>query len=114
MALWKDSNNGIHDDMDGAALSLPTWPQGMTQITQSEADAILNPPLTSAQLHAQLVASAKVALDSSDMVAIRCMKAGVAFPGAWQTYVTGLRAIVNGTDTTSTVLPTQPAYPAGT
>lgn len=57
---------------------------------------------------------AQAALDASDMVAIRCFKAGVAFPAAWQTYVTELRAIVNGTDTTSTVLPVAPAYPAGT
>lgn len=58
--------------------------------------------------------SARDALDASDMVCLRCYKAGVAFPSAWQTYTTALRAIVNGTDTTSTTLPTQPSYPAGT
>lgn len=48
--LWKDSNNGIHDDMDGEALLLPIWPQGMVQITQAEAEALLAPPpLTLAQ-----------------------------------------------------------------
>lgn len=31
----------------------------------------------------------------------------------WQTYVQALRAIVNGTDTASTTLPTQPAYIQG-
>jgi hypothetical protein len=30
MALWIDSNNQVHDDMDGAALSIPSWPQGMS------------------------------------------------------------------------------------
>ena len=51
------------------------------------------------------------ALAKSDGVAIRCVKAGVAFPAAWQTYVTALRAIMNGA---SGPLPTQPAFPAGT
>lgn len=64
--------------------------------------------------HQQLQASAATALDATDMVCLRCYKAGVAFPAAWQTYTTELRAIVNGTDTTSTTLPSQPAYPAGT
>ncbi len=58
-----------------------------------------------------LKAQAQAALDASDMTAVRCVKAGVAFPSEWQTYVTALRAIVSsGTGT----LPTQPAYPAGT
>lgn len=50
MALWKDSNNVVHDDDEGRALSLPIWPQGLVQITQAEADALLAPPpLTVAQ-----------------------------------------------------------------
>lgn len=40
MGLWKTANNEIHDDMDGAALSLPNWPRDMTQITDVEADQI--------------------------------------------------------------------------
>lgn len=85
-----------------------------------EADAngypvsVNQPAPTAAQLHAALVASAKSTLDVTDMVCLRCYKAGVAFPSAWQTYTTALRNIVNGTDTTSTALPTQPAYPTGT
>ena len=55
MTLWKDSNNKIHDDDEGRALSLPIWPQGMVQITQAEADALLAPPpLTSAQKRAAI------------------------------------------------------------
>lgn len=55
MSLWKDSNNEIHDDSDGAALSLPIWPQGMVQITQAEADALRDPPpLTSVQKRAAI------------------------------------------------------------
>lgn len=114
MAIWQDSTGALHDDMNGAALSLPSWQKGMTELTAAQVQAIQNPPPTAAQLHAALVASAKVALDATDLVAIRCLKAGMVFPMAWQTYVAELRAIVSGTDTTSTALPTQPAYPAGT
>lgn len=57
--------------------------------------------LTAPQLHAALVVSAQAALDKSD-------------PKAWDTYRDALRAIVNGSDTTSVSLPTVPSYPAGT
>lgn len=80
--------------------------QGVIQDTDPRYMAFANPPT--------LKLDAQSALDKSDMVSIRCLKAGVAFPAAWQTYVASLRAIVNGSDTTSTVLPPAPAYPAGT
>ncbi|HWU63564.1 MAG TPA: hypothetical protein VN112_16215 [Ensifer sp.] len=44
MAIWKDANGGLHDDMDGAALSLPAWPQGMTLLSDEEAATELQPP----------------------------------------------------------------------
>jgi hypothetical protein len=68
-------------------------------------------------IHAALVASAQNAMDKvtgSSGTIIRCVVAGVAVPAAWTAYVVALRAIVNGTDTTSTALPNVPAYPAGT
>jgi hypothetical protein len=55
---------------------------------------------------------ARAALTASDMVALRCMKAGVVYPAAWLSYVRTLRAIVAGTQTGP--LPAQPAYPSGT
>ena len=45
---------------------------------------------------------------------IRCVTAGVTVPATWTAYILALRAIVNGTDKTSTTLPTQPAFVAGT
>ncbi len=66
---------------------------------------------TSDELLAELVDAAKIALAESDMVAIRCYKAAVAFPSEWLDYVTDLRAIVNGGEGP---LPEQPEYPAGT
>lgn len=42
MALWKDSQNNIFDDMDGQAIGLPSWPEGLVSITEQEADDIQN------------------------------------------------------------------------
>lgn len=61
-----------------------------------------------------LVVQALSALDSSDRVVLRCYENAVPLPAAWVTYRKALRAIANGSDTVSTALPTQPAYPAGT
>ena len=57
------------------------------------------------------VRDAKRALDASDMVALRCLKAGVSFPAEWQAYCATLRTIVGGS---SDDIPTAPDYPAGT
>lgn len=112
MPYFKDTNGGLHHLDDVAFINL--LPVGCVEITDAEADSIQHPAPTAAQIHADLVASAKSALDNTDMVCLRCYKAGVAFPSAWQDYTTALRAIVNGSDTTSTTLPTRPSYPAGT
>lgn len=42
MGLWKNSENAIWDDMDGEALGLPSWPEGLVSITEQEADDIRN------------------------------------------------------------------------
>ena len=56
--------------------------------------------------------SIQAELDRTDLVAIRCLKAGAAFPLEWQTYTTDLRALLSST--TAGVLPTKPPYPANT
>jgi hypothetical protein len=61
MTFWKDTNNKVHDDMNGEALYLPSWSQGMTQITQAEADAILAPPPPTSE---QLFKQAEIAVQS--------------------------------------------------
>ncbi len=109
MPIWQDAQGDFYDDDNGKALTLPTWPQSLTLYT-----ATYPPVPTAAQIHQQLQAQAQAALDRTDLMAFRCFKAGIAFPAAWQTYTIALRNIVNGTDATSTALPTQPAYPAGT
>lgn len=116
MPYFQDLNVGLHflsaqDVLNGWQAKLPA---GTIAITDQQAIAIQNAPPTSTQLHALLVESAKASLDVSDRVCLRCYKANVTFPAAWQAWTVSLRNIVNGTDTNSTSLPTQPAYPAGT
>ena len=64
----------------------------------------------------QYQVGAQALLDKSDLVALRCFKAGVAFPAEWRTYSAALRAIVapswNGDVTQA--YPTTPSFPAGT
>lgn len=54
---------------------------------------------------------ALAALSETDAVAIRCFKAGVAFPAEWRVYVEQLREIVRAD---SGELPKKPAFPEGT
>jgi len=66
------------------------------------------------QIHDLIKINAQIELDKTDLVALRCLKAGVKFPLDWQTYTKSLRDIVSGIDTISTTLPIIPSYPAGT
>lgn len=54
---------------------------------------------------------AQKALTTSDLVALRCVKAGITFPAEWRAYIVSLRGIVNGAEVP---LPSQPDFPAGT
>jgi hypothetical protein len=56
MALYQAPDNSVHDDDDGRALVLASWPKNAIQITQAEADAILNPPMPLAELKADKIA----------------------------------------------------------
>jgi len=68
-----------------------------------------------AEANAALRPAAQTELEHTDLVALRCFKANVAFPADWQAHAVACRNIVNGTDTTSTILPGRPTtYPAGT
>ena len=55
---------------------------------------------------------AQTALTKSDLTVLRCLEKGVAVPAEVVAYRAALRQIVNGTDTTSKVLPAEPARPA--
>lgn len=45
MSLWKDTTGRIYDDMDGDALSLPSWPVGLVALTDAEIVALREVPL---------------------------------------------------------------------
>jgi hypothetical protein len=60
-------------------------------------------------------ASAKAALDDSDITVMRCYENAVPLPAAWSTYRKALRAIVGAlTGDATQSLPVKPSYPAGT
>jgi len=48
-------------------------------------------------------------IQASDLVAIRCVKAGIPFPADWITYIAALRQVTEKSD-----MPIKPPYPAGT
>ena len=45
-----DITRGLHDDMNGAALSLAAWPQGMMQLTAEQITAATATTLAQAQV----------------------------------------------------------------
>ncbi|CAJ0704794.1 hypothetical protein LMG19089_03683 [Ralstonia edaphis] len=49
MAIWKDASGQLHDDMDGAALGLPGWPDGLVKLTDSQVAALKKPTLEQAK-----------------------------------------------------------------
>lgn len=51
MTLWYNAvDNTLHDDMDGAAIGLGSWPVGMTIATDAQIQAVLNPTKSSKQI----------------------------------------------------------------
>lgn len=64
MTLYITPDNKLHDDADGFALSLPSWPKDARIATQEEIDAIQNPPETQEQTIARLESVLDSHLDS--------------------------------------------------
>lgn len=54
--------------------------------------AVDAPPPTADDLKIQ----ARIALEQSDLVGLRCFKSGIKFPKEWLDYEAGLRAVVRG------------------
>ena len=77
------------------------------------ADGVFTAPAVEPEAaHAILLRNAQAALWKTDSVYLRAAKDGHVWTDEWKAYTAALRAIVNGTDTTSTALPTMPAYPS--
>jgi hypothetical protein len=88
-------------------------PQGEVPMTKDEEVAFLAEQAAANTViqAAALRAAAIEALKANDIVAVRCLKAGVVYPSAWQDYDKALRTIIDsGTGT----LPQRPDYPSGT
>lgn len=66
------------------------------------------------KLRRPLLRSASTALNKSDVTITRTLAAGQTVGSDWLDYRAALRAIVNGSDTTSQELPATPNYPEGT
>jgi hypothetical protein len=76
MTLWYNSaDNTLHDDANGEALLLPSWPKGMTQATQPQIDAIRNPPLTAAAALVAYQQSARDIIVATDATFARIARA---------------------------------------
>jgi hypothetical protein len=54
MTTYITPDNKLHDDANGFALTLSTWPKNARKATQAEIDAINNPPETPEQVIARL------------------------------------------------------------
>lgn len=65
----------------------------------------------SQQISSILIEATKDELNKSDMVAMRCFKAGVDFPQEWKNYTLSLRNIILNK---SGQIPQRPNYPEGT
>jgi len=71
MAIWRDSNGILHDDMEGAALTTELWPLGMKLLTDDEAYAIQHPAKADVQLAAEIRATRNEYLSKLDRVILR-------------------------------------------
>lgn len=68
-----------------------------------------------AEVWARLKGLAQAELNASDMVALRCFKAAIAFPSDWGAYVEQLRNIVRAkANGPAPEIPQQPEFPPGT
>ena len=121
---------GWYDTDDFTYASMPTT-NDLLEVDETQWDARLTDPSgwavsagalvayvapapTAAQLFAALQVQAQFALNESDKTILRCYENVVSVPSAWTAHRVALRAIVSGANSTATVLPAKPAYPAGT
>ncbi len=120
--LWKDANENLYDDDNGAALALSSWPKGLTQLTAAQIMALQTP--TAAQQWMAYQGQARAALSASDTTMHRIAEAVALGATTWTTanvvafasWRKALRAILTQTQpaTIPTALPAMPPYPSGT
>ena len=88
-------------------------PEGTVVMTVAEASTFLadQAAVAATMQAASFRKDAQAALLANDLVATRCIKAGVPYPPEWLAYDQALRTFI-GTGTGS--LPERPGYPEGT
>lgn len=96
---------------DGLGWRAVNGPQDIDPATETFADT--QPVVVGPTANQLLRGASQVALDAADITMIRCVENSVSVPASWATYRKALRAILNGSDNTSTTLPIRPAYPDG-
>lgn len=114
MSIWQATDGSLHDDDNGAALSLPIWPQGMTLLTDAEVQAIYT-----AQAAAQAAVTALLPNPSGFTQAIKTAMGGIIgtnalmvaypafFPAVQQQDWVDVQALVIDANTTAKITPTQ-------
>jgi hypothetical protein len=120
MIIYANAQGGCRIADDGTGNAALPLPQGEVQFDHWPTDAELAAafpsyvaPPSAAWLAHQ--AQAQALLDKSDMTIIRCAENGVPVPATWAAYRKALRVISGATTGDPTqVLPTAPAFPAGT
>lgn len=117
MQYFKDKNNEVwafEDDVEDI-YAYSCVPKSLTPITKEEAEKLSNPPKTQQEINAEALATFKsavqTAIDKTDSVAVRCLKAGVEFPTEWREYTVTLRTLL--ASTVVVTLPVMPDYPSG-
>lgn len=86
MTMYITPDNKLHDDADGFALTLTSWPQDARLATQQEIDDINNPPKTFAEIVAEFESAIQAELDADaeakgyDNILSACAYAGAPNP----------------------------------
>lgn len=78
--IYIDSKNQLHDDADGFALTLASWPADARPATDAEIESVRNPSKSAAELAEIAAIEARQYLSSTDWYAIRLSETGIAIP----------------------------------
>ena len=77
--LYITPTQELHDDADGFALSLPTWPKDARIATQSEIDAILNPPISALEIKEQHNFEIQQKIEEKESDSLRALREAILY-----------------------------------
>ncbi|WP_060825911.1 hypothetical protein [Sulfurospirillum cavolei] len=96
-AVWQEAINNAHNKVKA---------NGTTELYDFRAQSEIV-----AEALATFKTAIQTAIDKTDLVALRCWKAGIEFPVEWREYTVTLRTLLASTVVVE--LPTMPEYPSG-